>query len=67
MSEFEWLILWIAAPLFLLIAALKLIIVELISLVEQLKKLKATLKCEYSVESRKLKVREQRNVRKKCF
>jgi len=64
MSGPEWLILWIAAALFLLIAALKLIIAELISLVTLFKKLKAAMKSEYSLESGKLRVRARRNVTK---
>jgi hypothetical protein len=64
MSGPEWLVLWIAPVLFLLIAAAKLIIEELISLVTLFKKLKATMKSEYSLESGKLKVRERRNVSK---
>jgi hypothetical protein len=51
MSGSEWLILWIAPALFLLIASAKLIIEELISLVTLLKKLKATMRSEYSMES----------------
>ena len=65
MSGPEWLILWIAPALFLLIAALKLIIEELISLVTLFKKLKATMKSEYSLESGELRVRDRRNVAKK--
>ena len=65
MSGPEWLILWIAPALFLLIAALKLIIEELISLVTLFKKLKATMKSEYSLESGKLRVVDRRNVAKK--
>ena len=64
MSGPEWLILWIAAALFLLIAALKLIIAELISLVTLFKKLKATMKSEYSLESGKLRVHERRSAKK---
>jgi len=67
MSGPEWLILWIATALFLPIASVKLIIEELISLVTLFKKLKATMKSEYSLESGKLKVRERRNVAKKLF
>ena len=63
----EWLILWIATALFLLIASVKLIIEELISLVTLFKKLKATMKSEYCLEFGKLKVRERRNVAKKLF
>jgi len=64
MSGPEWLILWIAPALFLLIAALKLIIEELISLVTLFKKLKATMNSEYSLESGKLKLRGRRDVTK---
>lgn len=64
MSGPEWLILWIAAALFLLIAALKLIIAELISLVTLFKKLKATMNSEYSLESGRLKLRGRRDVTK---
>ena len=64
MSGPEWLILWIAAALFLLIAALKLIIAELISLVTLFKKLEATMKSEYSLESGKLRLRERRSAKK---
>jgi hypothetical protein len=64
MSGPEWLILWIAPALFLLIAAVKLIIEELISLVTLFKKLKATMKSEYSLESGRLKLRSRRDVTK---
>ena len=67
MSGPEWLILWIAPALFLLIASAKLIIEELISLVTLFKKLKATMRSEYSRESGKLKMRERRNFAKKLF
>jgi len=67
MSGPEWLILWIVPALFLLIASAKLIIEELISLVTLLKKLKATMKSEYSLESGKLKIRERRDVVKKLY
>ena len=67
MSEPEWLILWIAPAIFLLIASAKLIIEELISLVTLFKKLKATMQSEYSLESGKLKVRERRIVAKRVF
>ena len=64
MSGPETLILWIAPALFLLIASAKLIIEELVSLVTLCKKLKATMKSEYSLDSGKLKVRERRGVAK---
>ena len=64
MSGLESLILWIAPALFLLIASAKLIIEELISLITLCKKLKATMKSEYSLNSGKLKVRERRDVAK---
>ena len=67
MSGPEWLILWVAPAIFLLIAAAKLIIEELISLVTLFKKLKATIGSEYSLESGKLRVRERKDVAKKLF
>ena len=51
MSGPEWFILWIAPAIFLVIASAKLIIEELISLVALFKKLKATMKSEYYLES----------------
>ena len=56
----EWLILWIAPALFLLIALAKLIVQELITLVVLLKKLRATIGSEYSLASGKLKTRSGR-------
>lgn len=56
MSGLEFYILVPATAIFLLIASTKLIIEELISLVGLCKKLKTTLKSEYSLESGKLEL-----------
>jgi hypothetical protein len=62
MSELDSLIFAIAFSLFLFIGAAKLTVEQLIALVILLKKLRATIKAEYSPEAEELRTERERSI-----